>query len=86
MPIFTFMNKCDRPTLNAFAVGLAGPDDLGRVQSSFNGCFNIGVTSGSLALGPVVHDLGHRTMFTIASVTALAALAIFARASRAEPG
>ncbi|MEI8357231.1 MAG: MFS transporter [Deltaproteobacteria bacterium] len=74
------------PTLNAFAVGLAGPDDLGRVQSSFNGCFNIGVTSGSLALGPVVHDLGHRTMFTIASVTALAALAIFARASRAEPG
>ncbi|MFM7142249.1 MAG: MFS transporter [Alphaproteobacteria bacterium] len=70
------------PTLNAFAVGLAADGDLGRVQSSFNGCFNIGVTSGSLALGPIVHSLGHRAMFAIAAGTALAATAVFARASR----
>ncbi|MFM8409210.1 MAG: MFS transporter, partial [Alphaproteobacteria bacterium] len=70
------------PTLNAFAVGLAADGDLGRVQSSFNGCFNIGVTSGSLALGPIVHSLGHRAMFAVAAGTALAATAVFARASR----
>jgi len=70
------------PTLNAFIVGLAADGDLGRVQSAFNGCFNIGVTSGSLALGPVVHSLGHRVMFAIAAAMALAATGVFARASR----
>lgn len=70
------------PTLNAFTVGLAPEGDLGRIQSSFNGCFNIGVTSGSLALGPVVHALGHRAMFAIAAGTALLATGVFARASR----
>lgn len=73
------------PTLNAFTVGLAAEGDLGRVQSAFNGCFNIGVTSGSLALGPVVHAFGHRATFAIAAGTALLATAVFARASR-PPG
>jgi MFS family permease len=72
------------PTLNAFSVDLAGAGELGRVQAFYNGAFNLGVTTGSLALGPVVHAFGHRLMFACAAATALLALAIFVLGTRRD--
>jgi len=66
------------PTLNAFAVDHARPGQLGRIQSIYNGSFNIGTTLGSLALGTVVHAYGHRTMFVSAAGVAATALLVFA--------
>src|SRR5581483_1207848 len=70
------------PTLNAFSVDLAPDGELGRVQSFFNGSFNVGVTSGSLALGPVSHAFGQRVTFACASAMALVALVVFATGTR----
>lgn len=70
------------PTLNAYSVGLAPQGELGRVQAFFNGAFNVGVTSGSLALGAVAHAFGHRATFAAASTTALLALLAFLGGTR----
>ena len=70
------------PTLNAFGVDLAVEGQLGRVQAFYNGSFNVGVTSGALALGPVVHTWGHRTAFVCAAGMAFVAFTIFAVGSR----
>lgn len=65
------------PTLNAFAIEHAPPGQLGRLQTLFNGCFNLGVTAGSFALGSVADAYGHRTAFVCAGAIAAAAMAIF---------
>jgi predicted MFS family arabinose efflux permease len=70
------------PTLNAFTVDQAAAGQLGRVQALYNGTFNLGVTLGSVALGPVVHDLGHRVMFLCSAGAALGALAVFGLGAR----
>jgi len=66
------------PTLNAFAIEHVPAGQLGRVQTFFNGSFNLGVTAGSFALGGVADAFGHRAAFVCAGVTALVATAIFA--------
>jgi len=66
------------PTLNAYAVDQVEPAQLGRAQTTYNGAFNLGVTLGSLALGPVVHAVGYRPTFAGAAVVAVLALALFA--------
>jgi MFS family permease len=81
---FGFAQGVVYPTLNAFSVDLAGDGQLGRVQTFYNGSFNLGVTSGALALGPVVHAYGHRVMFACAATTALVAVPLFAVGSRRE--
>jgi MFS family permease len=70
------------PTLNAFAIDHAPPGQLGRLQTFFNGAFNLGVTTGALALGGVADLYGHRTAFLCAATTAAAALALFATATQ----
>ena len=70
------------PTLNAFAVDQAEEGQLGRTQSLYNGAFNLGVTLGALAFGPVVHSFGHRRMFLCAAAMAGMALAIFSAGTR----
>lgn len=72
------------PTLNAFSVDLAADGQLGRVQSFYNGTFNLGITSGSFALGPVVNAFGHRVMFVCAAGAALLAFLLFLAGTR-EP-
>jgi len=65
------------PTLNAYAIGHAPPGQLGRLQTLFNGAFNLGVTTGAFALGSVADFYGHRAAFLCAATTAAAALALF---------
>jgi predicted MFS family arabinose efflux permease len=72
------------PTLNAFSVDLAADGQLGRVQAFYNGIFNLGITSGSFALGPVVNAFGHRVMFVCAAGAALLAFLLFLGGTRAR--
>ena len=65
------------PTLNAFAIEHAPPGQLGRLQTLFNGSFNLGVTSGSFALGGVADAYGHRAAFLCAGAVAAIAMALF---------
>ena len=65
------------PTLHAFLVDLASEAQLGRSQALFNGAFNLGVTSSAFAFGVVAEHLGHRPMFALASLTPVAACALF---------
>jgi MFS family permease len=65
------------PTLHAFLVDLATDAQLGRSQALFNGAFNLGVTSSAFAFGIVAEHFGHRPMFVLASLTPLAACALF---------
>lgn len=65
------------PTLNAFAIDHAPPGQLGRLQTLFNGSFNLGVTAGSFALGGVADAYGHRTAFACAGAIAAVAMGIF---------
>jgi MFS family permease len=65
------------PTLNAFAIEHVPSGQLGRVQTLFNGSFNLGVTTGSFALGSVADAWGHRVAFVCAGATALLATALF---------
>ena len=66
------------PTLNAFAIEQVPIGQLGRLQTLFNGAFNLGVTTGSFALGSVADAYGHRLVFVCAAATALVATALFA--------
>jgi predicted MFS family arabinose efflux permease len=66
------------PTLNAFAIEHVPVGQLGRLQTLFNGAFNLGVTTGSFALGNVADAYGHRPAFVCAAATALVATALFA--------
>jgi MFS family permease len=70
------------PTLNAFAIERVTPGQLGRIQTLFNGAFNLGVTTGSFAFGSLADAHGHRPVFACAGATALVALAVFVAASR----
>ena len=70
------------PTLNAFTVDRAHADELGRAQAFFNGAFNLGTTTGSLALGHVAEAFGHRTMFVTAAAVVAATFMIFSVGTR----
>ena len=72
------------PTLNAFTVDRAHVDELGRAQTLYNGAFNLGTTTGSLALGHVAEAFGHRTMFLTAAAVVAAAFVIFSTGTRAR--
>jgi MFS family permease len=74
------------PTLNAFTIDMADVSQLGRVQTLYNGAFNLGTTAGSMALGTVVQDFGHRAMFLCASAVAGVALVVFAAGARPPAG
>jgi MFS family permease len=65
------------PTLNAYAIDQAEAGQLGRAQTLYNGAFNLGVTAGSMLLGPVVETVGYRLTFAFAAVVAVVALAVF---------
>jgi MFS family permease len=65
------------PTLNAFAIEHAPVGQLGRLQTLFNGAFNLGVTAGSFVLGTVADAYGHRPVFLCAGVTAMLAMVLF---------
>jgi len=70
------------PTLNAFAIDDVAPGQYGRLQTLFNGAFNLGVTSGSFALGNVADRFGHRAVFLTSATIAAVALGIFVTATR----
>jgi MFS family permease len=74
------------PTLNAFAIEHAPPGQLGRLQTLFNGSFNLGVTTGSFALGGVADTYGHRTAFVCAGAVAAIAMALFVMTPSHVPG
>ena len=65
------------PTLNAYAIDQAAAGQIGRAQTLYNGAFNLGVTTGSMALGPVVEALGYRVTFACAAAVALVGLGVF---------
>jgi MFS family permease len=69
------------PTLNAFAIEQVGPGQFGRVQTLYNGSFNLGVTTGSFALGAVADAYGQRAVFLCAAAMAGAALVLFLAAT-----
>jgi MFS family permease len=73
------------PTLNAFAIERAPAGHLGRLQTLFNGAFNLGVTTGSFALGGVADAYGHRPVFLCAAVAVAIAVGLFVVVSR-KPG
>jgi predicted MFS family arabinose efflux permease len=66
------------PTMNAYAVGLVDPSQIGQAQASYNGAFNLGTTFGSFMFGHVAHTYGHRVMFVECGAVVLIALAVFA--------
>lgn len=70
------------PTLNAFAIEHAPAGQLGRLQTLFNGAFNLGVTAGSFVLGVVADAYGHRPVFLCAAATAAVAVVLFALGTR----
>ncbi|TMA39002.1 MAG: MFS transporter [Deltaproteobacteria bacterium] len=72
------------PTLNAFTVDRAHVAELGRAQTLYNGAFNLGTTTGSLALGHVAEVFGHRAMFRVAAAVVGAAFVIFSAGTRAR--
>jgi MFS family permease len=74
------------PTLNAFTIDQADEGQLGRAQTLYNGAFNLGVTGGSMALGPVAEALGHRAVFLCAAGFAAVALGIFGWGTGRPPG
>jgi MFS family permease len=74
------------PTLNAFTIDQTDPSRIGRVQTLFNGSFNLGVTVGSLAFGSVVEVVGHRMMFVCAAAMAGIGLAVFVLATGRAKG
>src|SRR4029434_6716313 len=51
------------PTLNACTIDQIDPARIGRVQTMFNGSFNVGVTVGSIGFGAVVEAFGYRPVF-----------------------
>ena len=65
------------PTLNAFTVERVPVEELGRAQTFYNGAFNLGTTTGSLALGHVAERAGHRMMFLIAAAVVATAFVVF---------
>src|SRR5439155_1126866 len=65
------------PTLNAFTVEGVPVEELGRAQTFYNGAFNLGTTTGSLALGHVAERAGHRMMFLIAAAVVATAFVVF---------
>jgi MFS family permease len=65
------------PTLNAYAIDQTEAGQIGRAQTLYNGAFNLGVTSGSIVLGPVVEAVGYRVTFGIAATVAVIGLAVF---------
>ena len=69
------------PTLNAYAIEQAPVGQFGRLQTLFNGAFNLGVTTGSFALGTIADAYGHRPVFLCAAATALMAVALFVTAT-----
>ncbi len=71
------------PTLNAFTIDQAGAGQLGRTQTLYNGTFNLGTTTGAMALGAVVEAMGHRAMFFCAALLVAGALAVFGVGARA---
>jgi predicted MFS family arabinose efflux permease len=73
------------PTLNAFAIERSEPGQLGRVQTLYNGAFNLGTTAGSMAFGAVVNAFGHRVAFVCAAGAAAVALAVFGLATQESP-
>ena len=72
------------PTLNAFTIDLAEPGQLGRTQTLYNGAFNLGTTTGALALGHVAELFGHRVMFRAAAAVVGAAFVLFSAGTRAR--
>jgi MFS family permease len=70
------------PTMNAFVIEHVPPGQLGRIQTLFNGAFNLGVTAGSFGLGAVADAYGHRPVFVCAGTIAFAALGLFMTATR----
>ena len=75
------------PALNAYALENAGPDERAKVTALFNGAFNVGFSSGSLALGYVAREAGYAPLFALAGVCSLAALAVLPRTRASEaPG
>ncbi len=72
------------PTLNAFAIGYAEPTQIGRLQTFFNGTFNLGVTAGAMALGTAVDALGHRAAFLVAAAVAGLAALLIATGTRVD--
>ena len=72
------------PTLNAFAIEHAAARQLGRLQTLFNGAFNLGVTAGSFVLGVVADAYGHRLVFLCAAATAAVAVLLFALGTRGD--
>jgi MFS family permease len=69
------------PTMNAFVIEGVPPGQLGRIQTLFNGAFNLGVTGGSFGLGAVADAYGHRLVFVCAGTIALGALGLFVAAT-----
>jgi MFS family permease len=80
--VFGAMQGLVFPLLNAFAIAHAEPTQIGRLQTFFNGTFNLGVTAGAMGLGGVVDGFGHRTAFLCAAAMALLALALIAGGTR----
>ncbi len=76
--VFGAMQGLVFPTLNAFAIAHAEPTQIGRLQTFFNGTFNLGVTAGAMLLGNVVDAFGHRSAFRFAAATALLAVVLVA--------
>ena len=70
------------PTLNAFTVDRAHVGELGRAQTLYNGAFNLGTTTGALALGHVAELFGHRVMFRAAGAVVGAAFVLFSAGTR----
>jgi MFS family permease len=73
------------PTLNAFAIDQSEPGQLGRVQTLYNGAFNLGTTAGSMGFGAVANAWGHRSAFVCAAGAAAVALVVFALAGKESP-
>jgi MFS family permease len=73
------------PTYNAVALEGSGPHERGKLMALFNAAFNVGVSTGTLALGQLAEAAGYPPVFLAAGLLAWAALALLASSAR-RPG
>lgn len=79
---FGFAHGLLYPALNALSLDGTPPAVRGKVMSSFNGSFNVGMTCSVLLLGAVADSSGYPIVFVIAAGATLASVPLLAGFAR----
>jgi len=72
------------PTLNALVVDLTPPAERGAALGFFTAFMDVGITAGSMVLGPIGNRFGYPAMFYTAAILVVLGLVYFALAMPAD--